>query len=80
MSKPDLILLALEDSPILNLMDRVLRAVNYQTAVAKNIQALGRVLQENSPALILIGEKYDGHDGLKIAKEIHERVVAGPAG
>ena len=78
MSKPDLILLALEDSPILNLMDRVLRAVNYQTAVAKNIQALGRVLQENSPALILIGEKYDGHDGLKIAKEIHERFPTMP--
>ena len=78
MSKPDLILLALEDSPILNLMDRALRAINYETAIAKNTQALGRVLQENSPALLLIGEKYDGHDGLKIAREIRERFPTMP--
>lgn len=78
MSKPDLILLALEDSPILNLMDRVLRAINYETAIAKNTQALARVLQENSPALLLIGERYDGHEGLKIAKEIHERFPTMP--
>ena len=78
MPKPDLILLALEDSPILNLMDRVLRAVNYETAIAKNIQALGRVLQENSPALILIGEKYDGREGIKIAREIRERFPTMP--
>lgn len=77
-TKPDLILIALEDSPILNLMERVLRAINYETAVAKNTQALARVLQENSPALLLIGEKYDGHDGLKIAKEIHERFPTMP--
>ncbi len=73
MPKPDLILLALEDSPILNLMDRVLRAVNYETAIAKNTQALAKVLQENTPSLILIGERYDGHEGLKIARELHER-------
>ncbi len=78
MPKPDLILLALEDSPILNLMDRVLRAVNYETAIAKNTPALGRVLQENSPALILIGEKYDGHEGIKIAREIRERFPTMP--
>lgn len=78
MPKPDLILLALEDSPILNLMDRALRAINYETAIAKNTQALARVLQENSPALLLIGEKYDGYDGLKIAREIHERFPTMP--
>ena len=78
MSKPDLILLALEDSPTLNLMDRALRAINYETAIATNTQALARVLQENSPSLLLIGEKYDGHEGLKIAKEIHERFPTMP--
>ena len=71
MSKPDLILLALEESPILYLMDRALRAINYETAIARNTQALGRILQESSPALLLIGENYDGHEGLKIAREIH---------
>ncbi|HEX5839038.1 MAG TPA: ATP-binding protein [Anaerolineales bacterium] len=78
MSKPDLILLALEESPILYLMDRALRAINYETAIAKNAQALGKILQETSPALLLIGEKYDGHEGLKIAREIHERFPTMP--
>lgn len=72
MPKPDLILLALEESSILNLMDRVLRAVNYETAVAKDLQALGKILKESFPSLLLIGEKFNGQDGLKIAKELQE--------
>jgi PAS domain S-box-containing protein len=78
MSKPDLILLALEESPILYLMDRALRAINYETAIAKNTQSLGKILQETSPALLLIGEKYDGHEGLKIAKEVQDRFPTMP--
>jgi PAS domain S-box-containing protein len=70
---PDLILLALEDSAILNLMERVLRAMKYQTALARDTKALARILQESSPALLLIGERFDGHDGVKIAKELVER-------
>ena len=73
MSKPDLILLALEESPTLNLMDRALRAINYDTAIAKDTKALARILQESTPALLLIGEKFNGLEGLKIAKELHER-------
>jgi len=73
MPKPDLILLALEESSILYLMDRVLRAVKYETAVAKDVQALGKILKEATPSLLLIGEKFDGHEGLKIAKELQER-------
>ena len=68
MSKPDLILLALEESPTLNLMDRALRAINYDTAIAKDTKALARILQESTPALILIGEMFNGLEGLKIAK------------
>jgi PAS domain S-box-containing protein len=73
MSKPDLILLALEESPTLNLMDRALRAINYDTAIARDTKALARILQESTPALLLIGEKFNGLEGLKIAKELHER-------
>jgi PAS domain S-box-containing protein len=73
MPNPDLILLALEDSSILYLMDRVLRAVNYETAVAQNVQSLGKILKEATPSLLLIGEKFDGHEGLKIARELQER-------
>jgi PAS domain S-box-containing protein len=73
MPKPDLILLALEESSILYLMDRVLRAVKYETAIARDVQGLGKILKEAAPSLLLIGEKFDGHDGLKIAKELQER-------
>ena len=73
MSKPDLILLALEESSILNLMDRVLRAVNYETAIAKDTQALGNILKESAPALLLIGEKFDGREAVKIIKELQDQ-------
>jgi DNA-binding NtrC family response regulator len=73
MSKPDLILLALEDSSITRLMDSALHAVKYETAIATDTPALSRILQEANPALLLIGEKFDGHDSLKISKELLER-------
>ncbi|HLF75292.1 MAG TPA: ATP-binding protein [Anaerolineales bacterium] len=72
MAKPDLILIALEDSSILMLMERALRA-RYETALARDTQALGRVLQESNPALLLVGEQFDGHEGVKVAKELLER-------
>ncbi|RPJ25052.1 MAG: hybrid sensor histidine kinase/response regulator, partial [Chloroflexi bacterium] len=72
MSKPDLILLALEELSILNLMDRVLRAVNYETVIVKDLQSLGRIIKESTPSLLLIGEKFDGQDGLKVARELQD--------
>ena len=78
MPKPDLILLALEDSSILYLMERVLRAVRYETAIAHDLQALRKILAEATPSLMLIGERFDGHEGLKIAKELQERLPTLP--
>lgn len=73
MPKPDLILLALEDSSILNQMERVLQAVKYETASARDVQSLGKILKESIPALLLIGTKFDGHEGLKVARELQDR-------
>jgi PAS domain S-box-containing protein len=73
MPKRDLILLALDDSHILKLMDRALHAVTYDTAVAGDIKTLSRLLQETSPALLLIGENFDGHEGLEIVEELLDR-------
>jgi len=73
MPRPDLILLALEESSILYLMDRALRAVKYETAIARDVEALGKILKEAMPSLLLIGEKFDGHEGLRIARELQER-------
>ncbi len=72
MAKSDLILLALDESPTLKLLDSVVH-VKYQTAISKDTKGLSLLLQENNPALLLLGEKFDGHDGLKIAKELLER-------
>jgi PAS domain S-box-containing protein len=72
MPKSDLILLALDESPILKLMDRAL-SVHYTTATAKDIQSLGRLLQETNPSLLMVGEKFNGHEGLKVAEELIQR-------
>lgn len=72
MPKSDLILLALDDSPALNLMARALR-VKYETAIAKDTKALAVLLQETNPALLLVSERFDGHEGLKVARELLER-------
>lgn len=75
MPKPelDLILLALDDSAILNLMQRALISGKYEIAVARDTESLSKIIQESIPSLLLIGEKFNGHEGLKIAKELLER-------
>ncbi|HXF84721.1 MAG TPA: ATP-binding protein [Anaerolineales bacterium] len=73
MPKPDLILLALDKPNVLKLMERALRAIQYETAIAKDIAALGRLMQETTPALLLISEQFDGHEGVKVAAELLER-------
>jgi len=73
MPKPALILLALDKSNVLKLMERALRAVQYETAVASDTKALGHLMQEITPALLLIGEEFDGHRGVDIASELLER-------
>jgi PAS domain S-box-containing protein len=72
MAKPDLILIALEEPSLLTLMERVLR-VKYETALARDTQSLGRLLQESNPALLLLGERFDGHEGVKAAQELLDR-------
>jgi signal transduction histidine kinase len=70
MPKPDIILLALEEPSVLNLMDRALRAVKYETATAKDVKSLGTVLKESAPSLLMIGENFDGHASLKLVGEL----------
>ncbi len=72
MPKTDLILLALEASSTSNLMERALR-VKYDIAVANDVRSLNRLLLESTPALLLIGERFDGQDGIQIAEEVLER-------
>ncbi len=72
MPKPDLILLALEQPSVLSLMDRALQAGNYEIAVASDVTSLGKIMKESIPSLLLIGEKFGGYEGLKVARELQE--------
>ncbi|MEP6895421.1 MAG: ATP-binding protein [Chloroflexota bacterium] len=72
MPKSDLILLALETSTTSKLMERAL-SIKYDIAIASDIKSLNRVLLEATPALLLVGEKFDGQEGIQIAEEVLER-------
>ncbi len=73
MQKNTLILLALDESPFLQLGDRALRSAGYETAIAHDREGLARTLQESTPSLLLIGERLHGESGLQLAAEQLER-------
>lgn len=73
MHRNPLILLALEESPFLQLGERALRSAGYETAIVHDHQGLVRALQESTPSLLLIGERLRGESGLQLAAEQLER-------
>ena len=77
MPKSDLILLALDESPALKLMERSLRS-KYETATSNDTKHLGLLLQQTTPALVLMGEDFDGRDWSKLAAELLERFPTMP--
>jgi len=78
MPKRDLILLALDDDTILQLMQRALKAMSYETAVASNRIAIDRIVLETIPALVLLGERFDKLPGVKVGRELLERFPTMP--
>jgi two-component system phosphate regulon sensor histidine kinase PhoR len=70
MAKQDLILLALNPSPILDLMERALSAAGFGLGIVHNRSELDRALQETVPALFIVGEKFVDMDGFSISTEI----------
>jgi PAS domain S-box-containing protein len=73
MARSDLVLLALDDEQILQLFNRALASIDYRVAIARDRAALDRALQESSPALVIISQKFDGADELEIAAGLLER-------
>ena len=78
MPKHDLVLLALDNITVSQLMQRALHAVSYETAVAPNEATLDKIIQESIPALVMLGEHFDGLSGVKMAREILERFPTMP--
>ena len=68
MADRDMILLALDDSATSSLMERALRAAGYEVAVAREYDGLIKALNESSPALLLIGESFNGKNGIEISR------------
>ncbi len=73
MADRDMILLALDNSPTLGLMERALRAAGYEVAIAHEYEGLIKVLNESSPALLLIAESFDGKNGIEIGQSQLDR-------
>lgn len=78
MAKQDLILLAIDASPILDLMERALRASDFDVAVVRDRPGLEKSVQESIPALMIIGEKFAGGDGLAISSDMLDRFPTMP--
>jgi two-component system NtrC family sensor kinase len=73
MSKQELILLALNPSQILDLMQRALHAAEYDVAIAHDASSMNKSVHEAVPALVIIGEKLAEQDGVSISTELLER-------
>ena len=73
MQKKELILLAMEESPTLNLLERALHASGYEVVGVKDDVSLDRALMETSPSLLLITEHLGGKSGLGLSAKILER-------
>ncbi len=73
MAKSELILLALDPSPVLQLMDRALKAAGYKVVVVQDGKALDKTLEESVPALVMLGESFCNEDGIKLSIGLLER-------
>lgn len=78
MAKNDLILLALNPSPILDLMERALHAAGFEVAIAHDRPGVDKSIQEAIPALMIIGEKVSDQEGLSVSNDMLARFPTMP--
>lgn len=73
MPKTDLILLAMDDSPALGLLERALRAAGYTVSKAQDADAVDRLLLESAPVVMLVSQNLKSQSGIEIGKKVLER-------
>jgi len=78
MPESDLILLALDDEQILQLFERALIAASYRVAIAPDRISLDKTMQETSPALLIISERFSDNSGLDLSRVLLERFPSLP--
>lgn len=67
------LLLALNESTTLQLMGKSLRGAGYEFIPVRDVEGLNKSLAESSPALVLIGETFDGQSGIRLSEEMLDR-------
>lgn len=67
------ILLAVNSSQFLDLIPRALQAAGFEVMTAADRTGLDKAVNEATPALVIISQIFDDHDGLEIAGELLER-------
>jgi PAS domain S-box-containing protein len=73
MPKQDLVLLALDSSPTLDLMERALSAAGFVVAVSHDRVGLEKSIHEAIPSLVIIGERFADQDAFSVSGELFER-------
>ncbi|MEW5831145.1 MAG: ATP-binding protein [Chloroflexota bacterium] len=73
MTKPDLILLALDDPAVWPLFDRALQHAGFDVALAQDSRSLDKALLGSTPSLVVINETLDGESGLSISNALLDR-------
>ena len=78
MPKSQSILLALDKSPVLQLLERALRASGYVVTTIHDQSALEKSLMETTPTMVVLGERLKGADGMKLAQNMLDRFPSLP--
>lgn len=78
MARQDLILLAMDISPSLDLLAKALRASGFDPVIAHDREAMDKSIQNAIPALMVIGETLAGKDGFSISNSVLERFPTMP--
>lgn len=73
MSSIDYILLAMEPSSTLDLLERALRAAGVAPVVVKDPDGLERALREINPAVLVVSAQLGDQSGLELAKQTLDR-------
>ncbi len=73
MTKPDLILLALDDPAVWPLFDHALQHAGFNVALAQDARSLDKALMGSTPSLVVINETLDGESGLAISGNLLNR-------
>lgn len=68
----------MDASPSLDLMVRMLHASDFDVATVRDREGLEKAVTQSIPALMIIGEKFGGIDGLVVAEALLERFPTMP--